>query len=424
MEIILQSISDSMASFKLLGHVFYSLWFWILPMPSFFLFRILWLAHIQNAYAGSINWILLEIIPPKEIEKSPKLMESIYIGMTGVEKSFTTMEEFSYGLFTTGFSMEIVGENGNTHFYIRTHKGNRNLVESFIYAHYPDTIIKEVPDYVENVPKFIPNEKWDLWGTDFEFTKDDAYPIRTYKYFEEDVTGKMIDPLGGIIEVMGKLPPGQHIWFQIIAVPTSPTWSDKEGRKLAEKLKGRSEEKESVLETLGNDIKDVFSSIWKATFEPVEFAQKDKKEDQPLEFRLSPGEREILRSIEEGLGKATFKVKMRFVFLGRKDNFDKSFVSAFIGGLKQFNDNNFNSLKPDNLSKTVALVIFEKIRLRYMQRKIFRRYCSRSTDGVNFIMNTEELATIFHLPDMSIITPALERVDAKRGGAPSNLPVE
>ena len=47
-------------------------------------------------------------------------------------------------------------------------------------------------------PKGAPNRDWDLFGADIEFTKPDPYPIKTYHYYEEDVTGKMIDPLAGL----------------------------------------------------------------------------------------------------------------------------------------------------------------------------------------------------------------------------------
>jgi hypothetical protein len=121
-----------------------------------------------------------------------------------------------------------------------------------------------------------------------------------------------------------------------------------------------------------------------------------------------------------------FKVKMRYVYVGRREGFDKATaISGFIGGLKQFNDQNLNSFKPNNKTKTKAEFIFTESRLRYQQRRIFRRYIERNPEPseVRFLMSTEELATVFHIPDMSVTAPALNRIVAKRGGAPSNLPM-
>jgi hypothetical protein len=39
------------------------------------------------------------------------------------------------------------------------------------------------------------------------------------------------------------------------------------------------------------------------------------------------------------------------------------------------------------------------------------------------ILNTEELATIFHFPGQVAGTPTLERVPSKKAEAPSNLPI-
>jgi hypothetical protein len=61
--------------------------------------------------------------------------------------------------------------------------------------------------------------------------------------------------------------------------------------------------------------------------------------------------------------------------------------------------------------------------LLWAKRKIWARYLTRDDDGPNMILNTEELATIFHLPDMSAMSPSISRIEAKKGGAPVNLPV-
>lgn len=424
MEILFQTIDEALASLKSAAGVIANTWYWILPAPLYATFKIFWMDRVQGMFASSMNWAFFEIIPPKNIEKSPKLMEAFYTGLQGAEKSFTVFEQVLDGQFPFSFSLELVGDGGTVHYYMRVPRNLRNLVEAHLYSQYPDIVIKEATDYVNDVPLLVPNEKWTLWGADFQFVKDDAYPIRTYKYFEETVTGKMIDPLSGVIEAMGKLPPGQKLWLQIIVSPHSPAWSKIEGRKLVEKLKGKEVKKEGILENIQKDITDVFSNIWAALSGPVEFSKKEKKEEQPLEFRLSPGEKDVLKAVEENLGKLQFKVKMRFMLIGRRENFDKTNVSAFIGGIKQFNDDNLNSFKPEAVSKTQANYVFRKPRLAYMQRKLLRRYRGRSNDGHRFTMSTEELATIYHFPDMSVVAPSLARVDSKRSGAPSNLPIE
>jgi len=40
-----------------------------------------------------------------------------------------------------------------------------------------------------------------------------------------------------------------------------------------------------------------------------------------------------------------------------------------------------------------------------------------------FIMNTEELATIYHFPGEVSKTPSLSRISAKKAEPPTNLPI-
>jgi hypothetical protein len=212
----------------------------------------------------------------------------------------------------------------------------------------------------------------------------------------------------------------------MVVTPHPPAWASTKGKELTDKLKSKEVKKEGMFEHLWADLKDVLFAIIPAFKDPIEFAKAAKKEDQPLEFRLSPGERDVLKAVEDNLGKIAFEVKMRVIYIGRRDGFDKSLgVSAFFGAIKQFNDDNLNSIKPNDRTKTYANFIFTKSRLRYRQRLNLRRYRNRHNGGSALMtMSTEELATIFHIPDMQVVAPALSRSEAKRGGAPINLPIE
>lgn len=407
------------------------LWFFILPPFLLFLFKILWEDHVQGKFASKITWVLLEIIPPRDIEKSPQPMESIFSGLSGVLKSPNTSEQWIIGELPVSFSLEIASTNGTTHMYVRTQTGFRNLVEAHFYAQYPGVEIVEVPDYVKNIPKTIPNKDWDIWGADFGLVKEDLYPIKTYKFFEETVTGTMIDPLAGLFETMGTAGPGQHLWLQYTITPVKEDWY-KTGRGTIDTFLGKVKEKKmGILMRLFMDFIDVFANIGRGltggetTFSTG--AKAEKKDEAPVEFRLTPGEKDVLKALENNLGKQMFKVRMRYVYIGRRGIFNKmTGVSAFVGGLKQFSDQNLNGFKPLNNTKTDAKYLFVQKRLRFYQRQILRRYINRDTDPqhTRFLLSSEELATVFHIPDMSVTAPALTRVTAKRGSAPANLPIQ
>lgn len=429
MDIPAPSLSQFFEAFGQMFVVVSHVWFIVLPPALLALFKVLWMDYINSLFASSIPKVMLEIIPPREIEKSPRLMESIFDGLAGVEKSFTTFETYVQGALPFTFSFEIANDDNGVHFYVRTPVALRSLVEAHFYAQYPNVEIVEVPDYVNTVPKNVPSKEWDLWGTDLQLVKADAYPIRTYHFFQEDVTGKMIDPLAGLIETMGKLPPGQRLWLQYIISPESPGWYKEEGKKVIDEIvKGPQAKSVSPLSAVAFHVGDVLKNIFKGMSGQPEFGslKEEAKELGPLEFRLTPVQRKVLEALENNLGRNMFRVKMRMMYIGRRENFDKTFVSALMGGIKQFNDSNLNGFKPEETSKTYANYVMSKSRLLYRQRRLFRRYRDRDRDNsaITFVLSTSELATVFHIPDMSVMAPALTRISAKRGGAPGNLPVE
>ncbi len=409
---------------SILGKNLIYFWWVVFPVMLFYIFKILWMdfviAYSQYSWLRTRHWTLLEIIPPKDLEKGPKPMESLFQGMSGVIETDNVFKTYLQGKVTDRFSLELVGSGGEVHYYIRTQTRYRNLIESQIYAQYPDAEIFEVEDYTKNFPKVIPNKNWRLWGADLELVKPDPYPIKTYDRFEENITGEMIDPVGAFAELFGTLPPGQHIWLQYVFYPLKEVWREDEMKEV-QKLAGRVSSQEKGI--LG-DLWDVIAHIFPGMLGPVEFSKSEKKEEAPLEFRLTPGEKEQLKALEENLGKNAFKTKARFIYLGRKEGFDMSYPSAFFGALKQFADLNLNSLKPDNQSKTYAYYIATDRRADYRRRKIYRRYRDRDMDGYKAVFTTTELATLFHFPNMNIKAPSVTRVEAKKGSAPYNLPVQ
>ncbi len=407
-------------------------WFYIIPFVLYPIFMLLWVDSRNDQFGAKIQWVLLEIIPPKELEKSPHPMELIFSGFAGVIKSPSTFEEYVLGDFPAKFSLELVSTEGQFHMYVRTQKPFRNLVEAHFYAQYPGVEIVEAEDYTKTVPKTVPNQDWDLWGTEFKLLKHDLYPIRTYKFFEESVTGKMLDPLAGLIETMAKIGPGQHLWLQFITTPVKEDWGPTKGQAAIEEFLGHEKvESPGVFSRVWNDLADVFRNLFSgllgAELTWTSLGEAAKADEAPVEFRLTPGQKDILKALESNIGKPMFRIKMRHLYIGKKEHFSKATgVSAFIGGIKQFNDLSLNSMVPDDLSKTYASYLFVEPRLRYRQRRLFRRYITRDGEpGENqFLFSSEELATIFHLPDMQVLAPTLSRVATKRGGAPSNLPVQ
>ncbi len=205
--------------FQSIGKVFSHIWWIIIPAFLFFIFWDLWLIYLQLRFFKSIKWVTLHIRVPKDILKTPKAMEQIFAAAHAILDPPDFWEKYFKGKYQYWVSFEMVGQEKGVYFYCRTPERYRNLIESAIYAQYPEAEINETEDYTQLLPAVLPNKIYDLWGLEFQFLKSDAYPIRTYPYFEEAVEEKRLDPLAAITETMSDLKEGEKIWLQFLIKP-------------------------------------------------------------------------------------------------------------------------------------------------------------------------------------------------------------
>lgn len=413
-------------------------WWWVcLPFILVRPFLYLWLWWRQQLWTEGVPKVLLEIKFPKEILKPIKAMENVFSGFWALYDPPNWREKWIEGKYLLSLSLEIVNIDGQTHFLIRTPKSFQRLIESNIYAQYPDAEIAEVPDYTKAVPEDIPNEEWDLWGCSFQTLKEDVYPIKTYaKFFEEkgetiSQEEKRIDPIAGLLEGLANLRKGEQMWIQFIIKPITNAennFVDRGEAKVSELVK-RPSQSSSFITILRDAIETLIFTSSKEVKTP-------EKEIIPGEMALTPGEKTIVSAIEEKIGKYSFETSIRFIYLGKRNIFFKPYVRIPLGFFAQFSTQNLNGLKP--LGKTITKVTYfsAKKRVYLRKKRIFRLYKARlrpffprsyrpgGFDGV-FVLNTEELASLYHFPSKKVAqAPFLERLEAKKGEAPPTLPTE
>ncbi|MCD5397238.1 MAG: hypothetical protein LRZ96_01485 [Candidatus Pacebacteria bacterium] len=417
--------------FQIIWGVFRVWWWVILPFIVIRPFLFLWLWWRNEVWSKKQKSILLEIKLPKEVSKPIKAMETVFSGLWVIYDPCNWKEKWIEGKYLLSFSLEIVSIDGQPHFFIRVPESSKALVESNIYAQYPEVEIAEVPDYTQAVPQDIPNKDWDLWGCSFQTLKEDIYPIKTYsKFFEENIQTKeekRIDPIAGLLEGMAKLKKGEQLWVQFLVKPITGKENSflKRGKKKIQELARRPEK------TKPKRIIQEAAEI--LIFKVKEEGEKEKS-SIPSEMQLLSGEKEEILAIEEKMSKYFFEVSIRFIYLGKKDAFFKPHVKTPLAFFTQFSTQNFNGFKP--LSKTVTKVdyFFIKRRTYVLKKRLLRLYKSRlnpfspvsskegGKEGV-FVLNIEELASLFHFPSEEVAkAPFLERLESKKGEPPTGLP--
>ena len=414
---------------------YYHYWWFFTPIVLWPIFELAWINYIQEKYFRKMKWDLLEIKISKEIEKRPKTMEEFF---SGIYSTYDVVIDTLYDVYLAGMidmwlSFEIVSKEGDISFYIRTPKFSREMIESQVYAQYPDAEIKEVDDYVTDIPDNIPSKDYELWGTDMTLLKEDAYPLRTYKEFEDMASGEFIDPISNIIEGVSKLNKGEQIWIQILVRAAGNSWKE-DANSLVFKLIGRKdgEKKKSSnpLSIVIDELVDLARYTILGAFsvqEPKEKSEKEKSKEEEaisLMLHLSPGEKNIVTAIDESTKRPGFETDIRWIYLAKRDVFNKIKGNAIVFSyFTQFGSQDLNALVPNSKTKTSAYYFLTEIRKAIRKRKILRKYKRREFDEKGFVLNTEELATIFHFPTFEVRAPVAPRIEAKKGKPPTGLPV-
>lgn len=394
--------------------VLQSAWVWG-PIGLLVLAWELWLIYIRREYLESLKWSLLEVRLPREIHKSPLAMElvlSTAFYQTGGVGNW--MQKYWQGNLPIWFSLEMVSIEGNVRFFIRTQEKFKIVIQSQIYAQYPEVEIIDADDYTEEIPEFTKGGEWNLFGTEFVLTKPDPYPIKTYVDYGLDRSigsldeEQRIDPLTSVMEFLGSVGSGEQVWIQTIIRPSH--W-------------GRYEDKDSQFkkkkwQDVGQDLIKELNEKW----------QKPLK-DTTAPSRLTKGQNEVLNAIERSMDKFGFDSGIRAIYLARGENFNGSQIAALTGALRQFNSNTLNGFRPNNVtSYDFPWQDLFGTNLTRLKKEMLEAYKARSYFYPPFIrkpmlLTTEELATIFHFPGTVSSTPTLQRMDSKKGEPPRDIPM-
>jgi len=304
----------------------------------------------------------------------------------------------------------------------------RNMMESAIYAAYPEAEITEADDYLEELPHVMPNETFDLSGLEEVLRHENYLPIRTYPMFEESVEERRIDTIAPLMEAMSKLKNNEQMWFQVIIKPTGEAFR-KEGEAEINKLLGiPKEQKPSLWPKL--DLGITASEVLRAPFEHPGEAKpgKDQKAEKPPRFLMTPVDKERADAIHLKISKIAFDTTLRFVYIEKRDeSSDAGHTNSIHGFIRQFNTQNLNSLRPNSPTNTASYSVkgplFKKTRVRARKHNLYESYRHFAPTHHESILNIEELATVFHFPLATVSTTELSKVESRKGSPPASLPI-
>lgn len=389
--------------------------------------------HVKNR-----RFILLAIDVPRLNEQSPKAVENIFTHLHGALPGRNNLyEDWWLGKTVDYFSVELVSIEGYVQFLVHAQEEYRDMVESAFYAQYPDAEITQVEDYVygqngefKNI--VFPNKEYQLYGCEFVFTRPSAYPIRLHLDFEHSLSQEFKDPMAALLETMNKIGPGEQFWFQWVITPEFDDDWQGQSNKTAMKIAGKKvEASENVVDKLVSALVSFIDAIGVAVFPFYSQngeSQELERELPSLMLHLTPAEQKQIEGIQMKADKHGFWSKFRYIYIAKKEVASKARgLAPIMGAMKQFSSLNQNALKTHKYTKTWGLdYLFVEKRIARRQNNLIRAFQerARSAGSRGIILNTEELATLYHFPTEVVKAPLVSRTLSKRGSAPISLPVE
>ncbi len=258
-------------------------------------------------------------------------------------------------------SFEIVAKLEDIRFYIWTPNPIKDLVEKNLHGAYPDAEIIEVQEYN------LFTESGKVAYKDLQLTGDNHTPIKTFKELPTD-------PLSAITSALAKLKEGEAAAIQVLVSPTGGDWQKAGG------------------------------SYVSAT---------KKQESDPEKAKYSVPAKK-LEAIENKISKPGFETTIRLVVVSNDEATAKAHLSNLSSAFTQFagEHNKFGSKKIRRTGDFIESFI-------YRYQPMFYYWGNRAS-----ILNSEELATIFHFPNKQVTTPHIHWLYSKTAPAPAQIPTE
>ncbi len=333
----------------------------------------------------------------KDIQKSSLSAENMFSALHGLLKDEPDLQE------QVSFEMVASGDRG-IRFYVTTPTNVLKFVESQVYAQYPTAHINVVSDYTSAINSSHASYK----VAHLKFSKPHYYPLKSFRDFETD-------PISSITSAVSNLTRGEEVWMQVLMRPVADKWQQ-EGFDYVNKVRegqdpGKTRSAFNIFfDVIKKEFFEIFTGILTGLFTRPPEGVEVKGKYITTAPKISAAKETELKSIENKLSRMGFETVIRVV----SSSSDESRVDLNLRGLtasfEQFSGTSINTLVSCNEDN---------------KQNALTEYKNRGFDpDRSLILNTEELATLFHFPLSHIDTPNISWVYSRKSEPPTNLPTE
>ena len=284
-------------------------------------------------------------------------------------------------------AFEIVAHQGLVRYYTVVPVVLVDVVKQAIAAAYPSARLEEVAEH--NIFSQVGKVSGTIGG-EFTLKRHYVYPIATYQEAKRDASRALLNALSAASREDG-------IAIQMMLRPAREGWT-RNSVTAAEKItkdKGRHK-------GLGGKVapKDLMEALWRPP---------ENKELKPEDKQLTKLEQSTVEAIEEKTRYPGYEVLIRVIVSSNTAARSQTLLKNVVAAFALFDSPTFNGFK-FAISKNIDELI---------TAYIFRFFPQAVTQN---ILNSVELATIFHLPDQKTIpTAQVQRQLSKQVDGPTEV---
>jgi len=339
----------------------------------------LWKNKLKKALIEQLSMKLFLVKFPRESKEGRELKKEISISEQLIAALASFKKPFAFEV-----SVPHVGEE--IHFYISVPQIASDAVARQIQALWKDADVTMVDDY--NI--FNPSGAISA----FSLSQRDYYvvPLRTYQEFESDTFLSVLGGLARINEV------GEGCAIQYIVRPAEKTVKKNIQKAIEELKKGK-----SAKEVIYGKIFDNLSLSEISEVATTGNTSLEKKEEKNIDDRT-------IKMLETKVVKPLFSVNVRVIASAPSELQAKAITDGIAAGFAQFTAPERNEISVRYYKKPEELT----------HKFIFREH---SKDEV-MIMNSEELASIFHFPTAFTEVSRVSYLKSREAPPPPELPLE
>lgn len=329
----------------------------------------------------------LKVLVPRDNDKGAATAAQLFTSLHGIINDSTRSTDL--------FSLEIFsdGKNG-VGFYVVTPSHLAKFVEGQIYSHYPQAVITlENDPAVVNSATDSNNDQVFITAGEFKLDREFVFPIKSYKEFDTD-------PLNAVMATFDNLAPDQSLWFQILLRPIADQWHFVSNSYLSGSVENLSAPRNNQM-SFGKFLSDMSRNLPGGG--SAKRTTKQQKQPAPLVNDIEAGN---ISKKTENLG---FEFAIRVVCKANDRLVSEQMLRSLFTSFKQYGGANFNSFAHDNRDSSG-----EQLYNNFIDRFL--------TLDPEDLVNSEELASIYHFPTGVFNYSSIKWGDSKRSELPTGLP--